>query len=629
MKFSIKRITFYTIAFAVTAAGFSSCKKFLDVVPNELVTDKQIWGNINNANAALAHLYSQLPNTIGADGNTLNETTAATDECFHHWGAGYWPLKYNTGAWNSADNPFGEWELQYRNIRKANLFLENIDKVPIPTDQVSYYAVKVPHYKAEARFMRALFHFQLFKMYGAVPVITNSLQITDKGSVTVPRNSVDEVVAFIVNECEAIAPELLPKHPDADLGRANRGAALALAARTLLYAASPLFNGNAMYANVKNLDGKQLFNQSYDKEKWKKAADAAQRVMDLDYIISRGIANDPINSYGQIFYTRNWTEIIMPRMVPNTKNLDLELFPFGGPWGGWGKYSPFQELIDAYETKTGYPIDHASSGYVKEGFWSGWFWAGAGATEWVWLDNISNMYKDRDPRFYATITYQGSKFNATRTNNTPIRLAWWGGNNGASQAWPKSSGTFTVSGYNVRKWCDPKVDPTNWWTSPDAQRNDPLFRVTEFYLAYAEAMNEYNEGPTPEAYAAVNAVRARVDMPGLPIIPEDITREGFRKRVQNEKRVEFAFEGHRFWDVRRWLIAKQVDNGVMHGMNARPTTAELQGTGLDVNSEAAGLAVFYKEAPVQTRVFLDRHYLMPIPQREMDVNDNMVQNYGW
>ena len=120
-------------------------------------------------------------------------------------------------------------------------------------------------------------------------------------------------------------------------------------------------------------------------------------------------------------------------------------------------------------------------------------------------------------------------------------------------------------------------------------------------------------------------------MPALPIaaVPTDNTQLGFRKRVQNENRVEFAFEAHRFWDVRRWLIGKEVDNGQMHGLNSRPTTQELVATGLDVNGQAAGLAVFYKDVVFQNRTFLDRHYLMPIPIRELDVNKTLVQNYGW
>lgn len=160
-------------------------------------------------------------------------------------------------------------------------------------------------------------------------------------------------------------------------------------------------------------------------------------------------------------------------------------------------------------------------------------------------------------------------------------------------------------------------------------RNYPVIRLPEMLLAYAEATNEFQAAPTQDVYDAVNKIRARVSMPALPITAEDRTKEGMRKRIRNEWRVEFAFENHRFWDVRRWLIAKQVDNGPMYGLNARPSQAELQATGLDENSEAAGVAVFYKQTVNQNRVFTDKHYLFPIPQIEVNKNPNLVQNYGW
>ena len=193
----------------------------------------------------------------------------------------------------------------------------------------------------------------------------------------------------------------------------------------------------------------------------------------------------------------------------------------------------------------------------------------------------------------------------------------------------QGGGTTAISGYTIRKWMDPSVDIGNWNTSPDARRNYPIFRLAEFYLAYAEALNEFNGGPTPEAFAAVNKVRGRVSMPGLPILAADNSLEGFRARVRNEKRVEFAYESHRFWDVRRWLIAEKVDAGPVHGMNARPSSQELVATGLNVNSQEAGLAIFYKKVPLQTRVFQYYHYLMPIPINEIDINPQLVQNYGW
>ncbi|MFD2556622.1 RagB/SusD family nutrient uptake outer membrane protein [Sphingobacterium tabacisoli] len=614
----------------VTILLLASCSKFLDVVPAELVTEDKIWTDINSANTVLAHLYTRLPNELHENGNTISETSPASDESYHHWYAGSPSEKYNLGAWNAADNPFGEWESRYQDIRKANIFLEKIESVPIPPDQSQQYTARIPHYIAEARFLRAIYHFELFKRYGAIPIITQSIEYSDKSTWNVARNSVEEVVDFIVSECEDIAPKLLLKHPDGDLGRINRGAALALSAKTLLYAASPLFNGNAMYANVKNKDGKLLFPQSYDREKWKRAADAAKKVLDLDYKLYKPLTNDPINGYAKLFYSRDWEEVILPYNLPNTKFIEQNHLPYGGSFLGWSKFSPTQELIDSYETKTGYPINHPNSGYKEDGTVSEWIWAIDGTTNWVWMTDMSNMYKDRDPRFYASIGFHNSFWVQSR-NTRAIKLAWWGnGKAYGSNGWPmQGGGTTSITGYTIKKWCDPTVDIQNWYTSPDAKRNYPIFRLAEFYLAYAEALNEYHDGPNADAFSAINAVRKRVDMPDLPVIPEDNIKDGFRKRVQNEKRVEFAFEGHRFWDVRRWMLGTQYFNGSVHGLNARPTASELSATGLDVNGEEAGAAVFYKRVAFQKRVFLDRHYLMPIPISEMDKNIELVQNFGW
>ncbi|TDE10824.1 RagB/SusD family nutrient uptake outer membrane protein [Dyadobacter psychrotolerans] len=605
----------------------TSCEQYLDVVPSELVTEDKIWTNINSANAALAQIYSKLPSGL-TDGSVISELACATDEAVFHWYAGSSSDQYNMGAWTAGNNPFGNWSGRYQDIRKANIFLEKITSVPIPAEQSSKYAVLIPQYVAEARFLRAMFYFDLFRMYGAVPLITKSLDYTNPDEYAVARNSVDEVVNFIVSECNQIATQLPAHHPDAELGRANKGAALALAARTLLYAASPLFNGNSKYAGVKNPDGKALFPQAYDKEKWKLAADAAKKVLDLDYKLYT--STDPINSYEKLFYTRDWQETILPYNHPNTKMIEQNHLPYGGAFRGWSNYSPLEELVESYEMKNGKPISDPTSGYTETGFWTAPVVGGDGTAATVTLTNVSNRYKDRDPRFYATVSFQNSMW-AAATTRIPIRLAWWGaGQANGSNGWPmQGGGTTSISGYTIRKWLDPSVDIGNWYTSPDARRNYPIFRLAEFYLAYAEALNEYNGGPNAEAVAAINKVRARVNMPGLPVVASDNTLEGFRSRVRNEKRVEFAFEAHRFWDVRRWLIAENVDRGAVHGMNSRPASGELVATGLNVNSQEAGLAVFYKKVPLQTRVFEYRHYLMPIPINEMDVNRQLVQNFGW
>ncbi|RVU02988.1 RagB/SusD family nutrient uptake outer membrane protein [Mucilaginibacter limnophilus] len=617
----MKRI--FKLLLAALLIGGTSCNKYLDVVPAEYSSENDVYNNINLAEQALARLYNALPNEL------TSPLTAATDETYHHWfdnGEAVDAYKYNLGSWSTNDNPYGNWSGRYQDIRRANIFISRIDNVPVPLDRESYYAIWKPRYKAEARFLRALFYFELFKRYGAVPLLTDAGDVDPDNleDTQVSRNSVDEVVGFIASECDDIANALPLSQDAAQTGRITKGAALALKARTLLYAASPLFNGNPLYAGVKNKDGKALFNASYDKEKWKAAADAAKAVIDLGvYSLYNPFPNNPVQNYAAQFYTRDYTETILPRIMGNSTDIDGNYLPNGSPFKGNGKLTPLQQFVDAYEMKNGYPINVQGSGYTTNGFWSGELWDGL---KFQSVSNISNMYKDRDPRFYASVFFQYDvwRFDATRR---PVRLAWFGSGNGVTDGWATGKPGTNPWGYNVRKFLSPNYDRNA--NSGTGTRNFPIFRLAEIYLNYAEAMNEYLDAPDQSVYQYVNLVRGRVSMPSLPILPDDNTKAGMRKRIQNERRVELAFESHRFWDVRRWLIAKTVDNGPALGLNARPSAAELQATGLPESSEEAGVAVFYKTVTLQDRKFEDKHYLMPIPQPEIDKDPNLVQNYGW
>ncbi len=617
----MKNIT--KLLLAALLISSTSCKKYLDVVPAEYSSENDVYNNINLTEQALARLYNALPNEL------TSPLTAATDETYHHWfdnGEAVDAYKYNLGAWSTNDNPYGNWSGKYQDIRRANIFIKRIDAVPVPLDRESYYAIWKPRYKAEARFLRAQFYFELFKRYGAVPLITSANDVDPQNleDTQVSRNSVDEVVNFITSECDEIANVLPLVQEAAQTGRITRGAALALKARTLLYAASPLFNGNPLYANVQNKDGKVLFNRSYDKDKWKRAADAAKAVIDLGiYKLYSPFPDNPVQNYAAQFYTRDYTETILQRILGNSTDIDGNYLPNGAPFKGNGKLTPLQQFVDAYEMKNGYPINQTGSGYTTSGVWNGQLWDGL---KFQTVNNISNMYKDRDPRFYASIFFQYDvwRFDATKR---PVRLAWYGAGNGITDGWATGKPGTNPWGYNVRKFLSPSYDRNA--NSGTGTRNFPLFRLAEIYLNYAEAMNEYLDAPDPSVYQYLNLVRSRVAMPNLPILAADNTKAGMRNRIQNERRVELAFESHRFWDVRRWLIAKTVDNVPALGLNARPSAAELSSTGLDVSSEAAGVAVFYKTVVLQNRVFADKHYLMPIPQAEIDKDPNLVQNYGW
>lgn len=613
----------YKLLLAVLLISSASCKKYLDVVPAEYSSEDDVYNNINLSEQALARLYNAMPNEL------TSPLTAATDETYHHWfdnGEAIDAYKYNLGSWSTNDNPYGNWSGRYQDIRRANIFISRIDNVPVPLDRESYYAIWKSRYKGEARFLRAEFYFELFKRYGAVPLVTtaNDVNPDNLEDTQLSRNSVDEVVNFITAECDDIAKILPLTQEDAQTGRITKGAALALKARTLLYAASPLFNGNPLYASMQNKDGKALFSRTYDKEKWKRAADAAKAVIDLGlYRLYSPFPGNPVQNYAAQFYTRDYTETILPRITGNSTDVDGNYLPNGSPFKGNGKLTPLQQFVDAYEMKNGYPINATGSGYTNSGVWNGQLWDGL---KFQNVSNISNRYKDRDPRFYASVFFQYDvwRYDATKR---PVRLAWFGAGNGITDGWATGKSGTNPWGYNIRKFLAPGYDRNA--NTGTGTRNFPIFRLAEIYLSYAEAMNEYLDAPDQSVYQYVNLVRNRVSMPGLPILADDVTKDGMRRRIQNERRIELAFESHRFWDVRRWLIAKTVDNVPALGLNARPSAAELAATGLDVSSEAAGVAVFYKTVTLQNRVFTDKHYLMPIPQSEIDKDPNLVQNYGW
>jgi len=622
-------IKYILLIFFITTT-LAACEKYLNVVPAETISTGDVVGSIVNVEKIWANLYSRglqdfgLTEAGGYNGALLD---ACTDECKNHW-ENPTELQYNYGSWSAVNNPLDNWNGAYQAIRLSYILLENIDQASIPADKVSYYQPRIAGYKADAHFFIAMQYFELFRRYGAVPIIRRSYDINEVGSVSGARSPVDSVVQFIASECDSAAAVLPLNYNDdpSEIGRITKGAAMSLKTIALLYAASPLFNGNTMYAGIKNPDGTQLFPQTYDNNKWKSAADAAKAVMDLGiYSLYNPDPSNPVDNYAQLFYSREYNETILPLLVSSSTTMESNFEPNGQDpqaCGSNGKLSVFQTMVDAYEMNNGLPITDPNSAYDSTGFWNGQIWDGKA---YRYCTNISNMYKNRDPRFYASIYFQYEYWDSAN-HSRPLKFTYFGNANGACDGWPKS-GTNCETGYNFRKWENPNVNRKTG--NGTTNRNYPIIRYPEILLAYAEAMNEYESAPTQDVYDAINKVRARVSMPALPVAAGDHTKEGMRERIHNEWRVEFAFENHRFWDVRRWLIAKQVDNGNMYGLNARPSQEELAATGFDAGSEAAGVAVFYKRVVDQVRVFTDKNYLFPIPQLEINKSPNLVQNYGW
>ncbi len=413
-------------------------------------------------------------------------------------------------------------------------------------------ATDIPRLKGEAFFLRAFFHFELLKRYGGV-IIANKVFSTGD-NLDLPRNTFSETVNQILVDCDS-ASARLPLSPAqygaGDRGRATKAAALALKSRTLLYAASPLNN------------------PSGDPVLWQQAAAAAKELIDSQ-------AHSLLANYSNIF---NFSaaaynaEVIFATAANARNDIETNNAPISYD-GASGRTNPTQELVDAYEMNNGLPISDPASGYDPQ-----------------------NPYSNRDPRFNLSIIFDGAIF-----KNTSVRT-YIGGKDGIGQ-----SINATKTGYYMRKFLS---EAASWNQVSNATVRRPwvVFRYAEILLNYAEAQNEA-AGPDAAVYNAINQIRTRAGMPDL---PAGLTREQMRERIRNERRVELAFEEHRFYDVRRWKLGEDVFGKGVTGMRIAMIDSTLT----------------YEPFQVETRLFNERMYRYPIPQAEINNTTQLLQNPGY
>jgi len=602
MKRINTKYIFLGLVFMLLSEG---CKKnFLDKKPEEDISIEDAFKQRRYAEAFLVDVYAGLPNEIYfTDMADINPFIVASDEMNVPW-----PEKFskmmNKGSWNSFNVAGQLYKNMYEGIRKANIFLKYIETTPLSGD---FSQTTKTRWIAEATFLRAFYHFQLMRVYGPVPIMDYAAGVADDFS-TIRRKTLDECVNFVVAECDkAIAG--LPPHvvENRDLGRPTSVAALALKARVLLYSASPLWNGNPDYRTFADDQGTRLFPQTYVAEKWKLAAEAArdciERSESAGYKLFRSYPNDPVKNYQQLFLENNNTEVLFARNSGRDRWMEACAFP--GSLGGWNGWNPTQGQVDAYEmsngirpitgyTADGSPIIDPASGYVETGY------ATQDDPSGRWLKDTRNMYVNRDPRFYATINFNGSYFIDRRIQ------FWQTGADGRGN----SGRDYNTTGYLLKKFIDPGVSLTQGRIS---LKTWIFFRLGGLYLDYAEALNEA-DGPVQDVYTFVNAIRERA---GMPVLPAGLDQNQMRERIRHERRIELAFETHRYFDCHRWKIAAQTDKAPVYGMNIS--------AGTSLTDDA-----FYKRTLVETRVFeAPKHYLFPIPQPEIDKHPIMVQNPGW
>ncbi|HTG55283.1 MAG TPA: RagB/SusD family nutrient uptake outer membrane protein [Niabella sp.] len=612
MNTNIIKVLLISLSFGL----MTSCSKFLDV-SDELaggITDiSQVFDNVDRTRKWYGQIYNNVPDysAIWVETAAMGNAWAGyADELYHR-------LARNSGKydnWNSSNTRNHRWGTLYESIRQANIFLERVK--PIAATGINANVLtetEVERYKANIRFMRALYYYYLMEQYGPVPIITVSKTLQDE--IDIPRNSLDEVINFIDTELQEAMQgmEQEPYHTQLDYAAVpTKGAALAVRAKLWVYAASPLFNGGFAEAlSITNSDGKHLFPE-HDNGKLQKAVTALREFLDYaeqgryELFRNAGTFNPGLSVYGMFQdYNREiiWATSKDAWGTATNGAFDQFVTPRNEP-SGLGGIHVVQELVDDFYMADGLPIKStgflsASPAYSETGF---------GTLDGV---EVSRMYIGREPRFYNTITFSGKKWHISNAE-TQFYLGGNADKNVVDGA--------PVTGYLLYKRMNRTVYGRTA-TGAVSRRYRPsiIFRLAEFHLLYAEMLNEVQPGNS-DILRYTNMVRERAGLPKLedlnPAIAgnQDLQREAIRR----ESRIELATEGQRYFDVRRWMIAeKPVGEGGQGG--------EFTGMNPDGNK-----AAFHERRRFQTRYFGRKNYLYPIPLTEMQRTKGMlVQNPGW
>jgi len=563
-----------------------SCKKsgFLDQTVTTSLDESSTFRDSSNAMQFLANIYSNIG--FATDPKRFSQTgqiyaaglEAACDEAEGPIASSsYGFIQFVTGSVNPTVVPNDAWKTCYSNIRAVNQLLKHMPIIPFnPSLKVQV--------RAEARFLRAWYYAMLMQHYGGVPLIGDTI-FASAGNIDVKRNAYSSCVSYVLSECDAAAKDLPVSWSGAQYGRITSAACLALKARVLLFAASPLFNNGGLAAGNAALDTVVAYPDS-DPHRWQLAADAAKAVIALGayqlFVDSTSQPGQKGYGFQELFTKRYNTEYILARMMIDNKYLE-SLWDVPSRGGAAGPYA-YQEMVDAFPMSNGLDITDVASGY-----------------------DPNNPYRNRDPRLDYSIIHDSTLRMTFATNQpSPVQLYI---NTSVNPPVPSSGDAVykgTTTGLYIFKMMDPNVINNSLSTSP---RVLPLIRYAEVLLNFAEATNEAS-GPTPEVYAAVEAIRQRAGLRPYQL-PTGLDQGAMRAAIRKERRIELAYEGVRFFDVRRWMIAEQTDNQMMHGMEV---------------DRGPGAVVVYKSFNVRKHNFTKAMYLWPIPLSEIAKSPSLLQN---
>lgn len=572
----MKTIIKYLYIFSLAITVFSCSKEgLLDDTDLDELTNEKVFSSLENTRKALYDLYGRMREVTNSNSGSfsrlfdMNVTVAMLDNATDDGAgnttrnAGISPgiQKYISGAITATSNPVvgtNPWRWYYLAIRNANIFIANVDKSPMTNAEKTSS-------KNQARFLRAYYYHELFRWFG--PLVITTQPIDPFAFDSTKREDLRSTVNFIVNEFDTLSQNgVLPDSwGGADYGRPTRTAAMAYKARTLLYAASPLFESSGVT--------------------WEQAAQATLEM--INYSETHALhqlykdATEPAKSYTRYFNERMNSENILVYLRAPDNDL-YNLFPAFNPWNVNKELTtvPTQWLVDCYDMKdgsepiTGYnadysPIINTASGYDEQ-----------------------DPYKNRDPRFYQSILHHG--------------MTWPNVNKGTATADIRTPQNWG-SGYFLVKYLDDRIDHRSSGTT---SMNFIMMRYAEVLLNYAEAVNEANNSADAreKAIEMLNDIRDRAGIT-VDLEAADFTQASLRERIRKERRVELCFEEHRFFDIRRWKIAKDV-----------------------MNKPAIGIVIQngrFVRKPLDQRSYNERMNLSPVPNAETNNSPLIYQNPGY
>lgn len=547
----------------------TSCSEKMDYKEYNVYDKAYVEKMFSRVGGLMTNIYNDIDYDFGNYSGAM--ASSATDESVYSHPGNAVEDFYN-GAWGPTNAKERVWNSAWDGISYCNLVLDEFSNCTFPEyTEDEHYRQEMylyHNYRWEARWARAFFYFELVKRYGSVPLKTKHMAANEANSL--PQVSADSIFQFIDTECDTIEDSIIVNYGDlgdmayykGQTGRANKLAAMALRARAALYWASPLFN------------------PTNDKSRWLKAAQLSNAVIAEARQEGMGLLPDYSKLFNKDSYKDGIKEIIFSRRVAASNAFEKYNYPIGMENAGGGN-CPTQNLVDAYEMTNGKAINETGSGYDPQ-----------------------DPYKNRDARLAMTVAVNGEQW-----PNAAALETFEGGANSSSVTYG------TPTGYYLKKYINQGTIIAKTGANSFAHAW-VIFRLGEFYLDYAEAALNYTgsgyvapTGLPLTAAQALNVVRARANQPD---IATGLDFNAFKKKYENERFVELAFEGHRFFDLRRWKEAPEYLKTIR---------------GMKIIKQSDG-TMKYEEQTIDTRTWNDKWYLFPLPQKDV-LNCNYKQNDGW